>query len=212
MASSVGGFTYADFFDPADPVVEKIDIDFSKSGYTLCVVDTGGNHADLTKDYADITNEMKSVSEFLGNKKHLRNVDENEFYSQIAALRKACGDRAVLRAFHYFNESHRVEIQKKALKEGDFETFLAEVNSSGNSSYKYLQNLYSNSNVSEQGLCLAIALTKRFLNGKGACRVHGGGFGGTIQCYIPDGCLDDYVELIENVFGKDSCVGGYEIK
>lgn len=219
MASSVGGFTYADFYDPSNPVVEKIDVDFSKSGYTLCVVDTGGNHADLTNDYADITKEMKSVSEFLGNKKHLRNVDESEFYSQIGPLRKSCGDRAVLRAFHYFNESHRVEIQKKALKNADFETFLEEVTSSGNSSYKYLQNLYSNSAVREQGLCLAIALTKRFLGGKGACRVHGGGFAGTIQCYIPNAMLKDYVKMIEDVFGKDSCVplkirpvGGYEIK
>lgn len=219
MASSVGGFTYADFFDPANPLVEKIDVDFSKSGYTLCVVDTGGNHADLTGDYADITTEMKSVSEFLGNKKHLRNVDESEFYAQIGPLRKSCGDRAVLRAFHYFNESRRVQIQKSALKSSDFETFLKEVTSSGNSSYKYLQNLYSNSNVREQGLCLAIALTKRFLAGKGACRVHGGGFAGTIQCYIPNDMLSDYVKMIEDVFGKDSCVplkirpvGGYEIK
>ena len=219
MASSVGGFTYADFNDPTNPIVEKIDVDFSASGYTLCVVDTGGNHADLTNDYADITKEMKSVSEFLGNKKHLRNVDENEFYAQIGPLRKSCGDRAVLRAFHYFNESHRVEIQKKALENSDFETFLKEVTSSGNSSYKYLQNLYSNSAVSEQGLCLAIALTKRFLGGKGACRVHGGGFAGTIQCYIPNDMFGHYVKMIEDVFGKDSCVplkirpvGGYEIK
>lgn len=218
MASSVGGFTYADFFDPTNPIVEKIDVDFSESGYTLCVVDTGGNHADLTGDYADITSEMKSVSEFLGNKKHLRNVDENEFYAQIGQLRKSCGDRAVLRAFHYFNESKRVEIQKQALKVSDFEVFLKEVTSSGNSSYKYLQNLYSNSNVREQGLCLGIALTKRFLNGKGACRVHGGGFAGTIQCYIPNDMLKDYRIMIEDVFGKDSCVplkirpvGGYEL-
>ncbi len=219
MASSVGGFTYADFFDPANPVVEKIDVDFGKSGYTLCVVDTGGNHSDLTQDYADITVEMKAVSEFLGNKTHLRNVSEEEFYQQIGALRKACGDRAVLRAFHYFNESHRVQLQKKALENADFETFFSEVTSSGNSSYKYLQNLYSNSNVSEQGLCLAIALTKRFLDGKGACRVHGGGFAGTIQCYIPNGMLNSYIDMIEDVFGKDSCVplkirpvGGYELK
>lgn len=219
MASSVGGFTYADFFDPANPVVEKIDVDFGKSGYTLCVVDTGGNHSDLTGDYADITVEMKAVSEFLGNKTHLRNVSEEEFYQQIGALRKACGDRAVLRAFHYFNESHRVQLQKKALENADFETFFSEVTSSGNSSYKYLQNLYSNSNVSEQGLCLAIALTKRFLDGKGACRVHGGGFAGTIQCYIPNGMLNSYIDMIEDVFGKDSCVplkirpvGGYELK
>ena len=218
MASSVGGFTYADFFDPTNPIVEKIDIDFSKSGYTLCVVDTGGNHADLTGDYADITAEMKAVSEFLGGKKHLRNVNEEEFYEQIGALRKSCGDRAVLRAFHYFNESKRVEEQKSALKSADFEGFLKLVNASGESSYKYLQNLFSTSNLREQGLCLAIAVTKHYLKGKGACRVHGGGFAGTIQCYIPNDMIDGYKEMIENIFGKGSFVplkirpvGGYEL-
>ncbi len=219
MASSVGGFTYADFFDPKNPIVEKIEVDFEKSGHTLCVVDTGGNHADLTQDYADITAEMKSVSEFLGNKTHLRNVDEKEFYSSIGSLRKSCGDRAVLRAFHYFNENKRVEEQRIALKNSDFESFFKLVTSSGNSSYKYLQNLYSTSNTSEQGLCLAIALTKSFLGDKGTCRVHGGGFAGTIQCYIPNDMLDGYRKMIENVFGKDSFVplkirpvGGFEIK
>ncbi|MCQ2455556.1 MAG: galactokinase [Clostridia bacterium] len=218
MASSVGGFTYADFFDPTNPIVEKIDVDFSKSGYELCVVDTGGNHADLTNDYADITTEMKAVSEYLGDKKHLRNVDEKEFFAQIGRLRKSCGDRAVLRAFHFFNESKRVLDQKAALKSSDFETFLELVNESGESSYKYLQNLYSNSNINEQGLCLAIAITKHYLNGKGACRVHGGGFAGTIQCYIPTDMLNGYKEIIENVFGKGAFVplkirpvGGYEL-
>ncbi len=218
MASSVGGFTYADFFDPANPKVEKIDARFSDSGYTLCVVDTGGNHSDLTNDYADITAEMRAVSEFLGNKTHLRNVSETEFYKQIGALRKSCGDRAVLRAFHFFNESKRVEDQRCALKDNNFEEFFRLVNASGESSYKYLQNLYSSSNLSEQGLCLAIALTKQFLDGKGACRVHGGGFAGTIQCYIPNDRIEDYSEMIESVFGKDSfvplkirSVGGYQL-
>ncbi len=218
MASSVGGFTYADFFDPANPKVQKIDVDFSKSGYTLCVVDTGGNHADLTQDYADITEDMRAVSEFLGNKKHLRNVSEDEFYESIGQLRKVCGDRAVLRAFHYFNESKRVEDQKAALIDADFETFFKLVTSSGNSSYKYLQNLYSTSNINEQGLCLAIALTKQYLKGLGACRVHGGGFAGTIQCYIPNDMINGYRDMIEDVFGKGAFVplkirpvGGYEL-
>ncbi len=218
MASSVGGFTYADFFDPADPKVEKIDVDFGKSGYTLCVVDTGGNHADLTQDYADITIEMGKISNALGNKTHLRDVDEKGFYESIGELRKSCGDRAVLRAFHFFNESKRVEEQKSALKNSDFEEFLQLVNASGESSYKYLQNLYSTSNLSEQGLSLAIALTKNFLNKKGACRVHGGGFAGTIQCYIPTDKLSEYKEMMENVFGENSVVplkirpvGGYEL-
>ena len=218
MASSLGGFTYADFFDPAEPITEKINLDIHSFGYTLCVVDTGGNHANLTQDYADITIECKKISNALGVD-FLRDADSDRFYNSVADLRRSCGDRAVLRAFHFFNEQNRVEEQKAALKAGDFESFLKLVNESGESSYDYLQNLYSNSDVAEQGLPLAIALTKKFLNGKGACRVHGGGFAGTIQCYIPTEILADYKEMIESVFGNGSCcvlnirpVGGYEIK
>lgn len=218
MASSLGGFTYADFFDPAEPITEKINLDIHSFGYTLCVVDTGGNHANLTQDYADITIECKKISNALGVD-FLRDADSDRFYNSIADLRRSCGDRAVLRAFHFFNEQNRVEEQKAVLKTGDFESFLKLVNESGESSYDYLQNLYSNSDVAEQGLPLAIALTKKFLNGKGACRVHGGGFAGTIQCYIPTEILADYKKMIESVFGCGSCcvlnirpVGGYEIK
>lgn len=218
MASSLGGFTYADFRDPENPVTEKIKLDIHSFGYTLCVVDTGGNHADLTQDYADITIECRKVSRALGVD-FLRDADTGRFYGNLAGLRKECGDRALLRAFHFFNEQQRVLDQKAALKSGDFEGFLKLVNESGQSSYDYLQNLYSNSNVSEQGLSLAIALTKQFLNGRGACRVHGGGFAGTIQCYIPTERLGDYKAMIEAVFGKGTCsvlnirpVGGYEIK
>ncbi len=218
MASSLGGFTYADFFDPSEPITEKINLDIHSFGYTLCVVDTGGNHANLTQDYADITIECKKISNALGVD-FLRDADSDRFYKSIPELRRSCGDRAVLRAFHFFNEQNRVEEQKAALKAGDFESFLRLVNESGESSYDYLQNLYSNSDVAEQGLPLAIALTKKFLNGKGACRVHGGGFAGTIQCYIPTGILADYKKMIEAVFGCGSCcvlnirpIGGYEIK
>lgn len=218
MASSLGGFTYADFRNPENPITEKINLDIHSFGYTLCVVDTGGNHADLTQDYADITIECKKMSNALGVD-FLRDADEDKFYSNLATLRKECGDRAILRALHFFNEQKRVESQKAALKAEDFEEFLKLVNESGNSSYDYLQNLYSNSNVAEQGLPLAIALTKQFLGGKGACRVHGGGFAGTIQCYIPTEQLDSYKQMIEKVFGDGSCcvlnirpVGGYEIK
>ena len=210
MASSLGGFTYADFNDPANPITEKINLDIHSFGYTLCVVDTGGNHANLTQDYADITIECKKISNALGVD-FLRDADVNSFYNKIAELRRSCGDRAVLRAFHFFNEQERVESQKAALKSGDFEEFLRLVNESGESSYDYA--------VSEQGLPLAIALTKKFLNGNGACRVHGGGFAGTIQCYIPTEQLDNYKTMIEAVFGKNSCcvlnirpVGGYELK
>ncbi len=218
MASAQGGFTYADFNDPANPIVEKISLDLSDFGYTLCVVDTGGNHANLTQDYADITIECKSISNALGVD-FLRDADAKRFYSEIACLRKECGDRAVLRAFHFFNENERVLLQKAALQKGDFEEFLSHVKDSGQSSYDYLQNLYSTSAVTEQGLSLAIALTKQFLADKGACRVHGGGFAGTIQCYIPNEDLAEYKQMIENAFGEGSCcvlnirpVGGYEIK
>ena len=205
MASSVGGFTFADFNDPKNPQIEKIDIDLSKSDYTLCVVDTGGNHSDLTGDYADITTECKAVSNYLGVE-FLRDADTNRFYKELATIRKTCGDRAALRAIHFFNENSRVLAQKEALKNSDFPEFIRLVNESGESSYKYLQNLYSNSNVREQGLSLAIALTKQFLNGKGACRVHGGGFAGTIQCYIPKEMLSDYKNMIEAVYGEGACM------
>lgn len=218
MASSVGGFTYADFCDPQNPVVEKISLDLGKSGHTLCVVDTGGNHADLTQDYADITLECKAVSEYLGVD-FLRDADKNKFYANIAAIRKEYGDRAVLRAMHVFNENERVTAQKAALQSGDFDAFFALVNQSGQSSYDLLQNVYSPSNPREQGITLALALTKQFLGGKGACRVHGGGFAGTIQCYIPNEMFDDYKKMIEAAFGENSCVplfvrsmGGYELK
>lgn len=215
MASSQGGFTAIDFEDTDNPIVEKINFDFEKSGYSLCVVDTHGNHADLTEDYADITVECRQISGFFG-KNFLREVNEEDFYSSIAALRDAYGDRAVLRAFHFFNENKRAVYEKDALKKGDFTEFLRLVNESGNSSYKYLQNLYSNSNVREQGLCLALALTEKFLGGDGACRVHGGGFAGTIQCYIPSSRIDEYRDMIDAIFGKGSCTvlnirkfGGY---
>lgn len=218
MASSLGGFTYADFAYPTNPITEKIDLDINSFGYTLCVVDTGGNHADLTDDYASITVECREVSNLLGVD-FLRDADVEKFYENMGTIRRDCGDRAVLRAFHFFNEHERVLKQRAALKEKNFEAFLELVNASGVSSYDYLQNLYSTTNISEQGLSLAIALTKQFLNGEGACRVHGGGFAGTIQCYIPTDRFDDYKQMIEKVFGNGSCcklnirpVGGYEIK
>ncbi len=218
MASSLGGFTYADFADPQNPITESIELDINSFGYTLCVVDTGGNHANLTQDYADITTECKNISNALGVE-FLRDADSKAFYDSIADLREKCGDRAVLRAFHFFNEQERVLTQREALKNKDFEGFLRLVNKSGESSYDYLQNLYSTSNVAEQGLSLGIALTKTYLNGKGACRVHGGGFAGTIQCYIPVSMFDGYKAMIENAFGEGSCckifvrpVGGYQFK
>ncbi len=218
MASASGGFTYADFNNPSDPVVEKINLDLSKSGHTLCVVDTGGNHANLTGDYADITIECKAVSNMLGVD-FLRDANQDKFYENIAEIREKCGDRAVLRAMHIFDENDRVLTQKSALKREDFNTFFAAVKRSGESSYDLLQNVYSPSNPKTQAISLGLALTKKFLNGRGAYRVHGGGFAGTIQCYIPDRMFDAYKSMIEKVFGEGSCiklfvrpVGGYEIK
>ena len=217
MASSQGGFTAIDFCDPNTPAVEQIDFDLAAHGYTLCVIDTHGDHADLTKDYADITVECREISNYFG-KDFLREVEQKDFYSSISSLREKFGDRAVLRAIHFFNEDARAEEQKIALKQDDFEHFLDLVNESGDSSYKYLQNLYSTSNVRAQGLCLALSLTELFLKGEGACRVHGGGFAGTIQCYIPTDKIDEYKKMINGVFGEGSCcilnirpVGGCEI-
>lgn len=217
-ASALGGFTAIDFKDPAKPVVENIKFDLEKHNHVLCVVDTGGNHANLTQDYADITIECKNISNHF-NAGFLRDVDQNEFFEHISVLKEKYGDRAVLRAIHFFAEDQRAQDEKDALINDDFDTFLKLVNESGNSSYKYLQNTYSNSNVQEQGLCLGLALTERFLKGRGACRVHGGGFAGTIQGFIPNELIDDYKIMIEKVFGKGSChilkirpVGGYEIK
>ena len=217
MACSQGGFTAIDFADPTKPIVERINFDIAAKGYVLCVVDTHGDHADLTGDYADITVECREISRYFG-KDFLREVDVPAFYSELANLREKFGDRAVLRAIHFFNEDTRAEEEKIALKQDNFEHFLDLVNESGDSSYKYLQNVYSTSNVKSQGLCLALALTEMFLKGQGACRVHGGGFAGTIQCYIPADIIDEYRIMIDSVFGKGSCcvlsirsVGGCEI-
>lgn len=216
-ASASGGFTAIDFKDTTNPKVERIEFDLKQHGYVLCVVDTGGNHANLTQDYADITIECRDISNAFG-KDFLRDVNPNDFYSRLGELRQKKSDRAILRAIHFFDEDQRAEDEKQALLSDDFDEFLRLVNESGNSSFKYLQNIYSNSDVSEQGLSLGLALTERFLKGKGACRVHGGGFAGTIQCYIPENMMNDYVSMIEAVFGKGSCnilnirsLGGCEI-
>ncbi len=218
-ASSLGGFTAIDFKDPKNPKVEKVDFNLADEGYTLCVVNTGGNHANLTGDYADITVECRNISNHFGMD-YLRDVNPVDFFENISTLRTKFGDRAVLRALHFFNEDDRAEKEKVALKNGDFGEFLRLVNESGNSSFKYLQNVYSISDVHEQGISLALALTEQYLKGtaKGAFRVHGGGFAGTIQVFMPTDLLDGYKVCIEKAFGKGSCyvldirsVGGFEL-
>ena len=218
MASSLGGFTAIDFKNLHNPNVEKIDFNLKSYGYSLCIVNTGGNHANLTDDYAAITNECKQISEFF-NKDYLREVAEEDFYANILNLRNKFGDRAVLRAIHFFAENKRAILQAKALRENNFEEFLKLITESGNSSFKYLQNVYSTSNTKEQGLSLGLALSEKLLKGKGAVRVHGGGFAGTIQCFVPNDMLDEFKSEIEKVFSKDSCfvlnirpIGGFAFK
>ena len=204
MAASVGGFTTMDFADPSTPKIEKIDFDLNRFGYALCVVDTGGNHADLTSEYAAVPVEMKSVARALG-KEVLREVDEAEFYKAIPALRKTVGDRAILRAIHFFDDNRVVDKEVEALKAGDFESFKQLVIASGRSSATNLQNVFAVVNPAEQGLSLALALIARILDGKGAYRVHGGGFAGTVQAYVPLEMLESFKTQIEAVFGEGSC-------
>ena len=204
MASSVGGVTAMDFADPSAPVVEKVTFDLASYGHALCVVDTGGNHADLTGEYAAIPQEMKAVAQFFG-KEFLRQVDEAAFYEQLPQVRKAVGDRAVLRAMHFFDDDRLAYEEAQALKAGDFPGFLQKVRASGQSSLQRLQNVFAPQAPQEQGITLALSLSQRLLGEQGACRVHGGGFAGTIQAYVPFDLLDSYRHGMEHVFGKGSC-------
>jgi len=204
MACSVGGFITIDFKDPQNPVVEKVDYDFDLSNHSLCIVDTKGSHADLTNDYASIPLEMKKIANYFG-KDYLREVDIEKFYNDITSLRKLCGDRSVLRAIHFFNENERVKEEVNALKNADFTRFKQLIKESGNSSYKYLQNVYSPQDITEQNLSLGLALSEHILKDKGVSRVHGGGFAGTIQAFVPNDLLATYQKEIELVFGEGSC-------
>lgn len=204
MASSVGGVTAMDFADPSAPVVEKVTFDLASYGHALCVVDTGGNHADLTGEYAAIPQEMKAVAQFFG-KEFLREVDEAAFYQNLPQVRKAAGDRAVLRAMHFFDDDRLAQEEAQALKAGDFPGFLRKVRASGQSSLQRLQNVFAPQAPQEQGITLALSLSQRLLGEQGACRVHGGGFAGTIQAYVPFDLLDSYRQGMERVFGQGSC-------
>ena len=217
-ASSVGGFIAIDFKDPSVPVVEKIDFNLKDHGYCLCIVDVGGDHADLTDDYADITREMKKVSNAFG-KEFLRDVSVDLFYENIAKAREAAGDRGVLRAMHFFADNERVGLEKAALISEDTNTFLKYVNESGESSDKLLQNLYSSKKPTDQPISLALAVAKSILGNEGACRVHGGGFAGTIQAFVPLSLADKFGKEMSKVFGNKAChflsirsYGGIEVK
>ncbi len=203
-ASAVGGIAYIDFADPESPIVEKIVYDFAKDGYSLVVVDTGGSHADLTGDYAAIPAEMRAVASVLGAR-FLREVDPDRIISSASAIRASAGDRALLRALHFVRENARVPLMAAALKEGRIDEYLAIVGASGDSSWRFLQNLNAPDSPREQGPCVALALGESLgrdsAGRKVTGRVHGGGFAGTIQAYVPTEILGDYTRLLESCFG-----------
>ena len=205
MACAVGGFVYIDFEDVKNPEVVPIDFSLDAAGYDLCIVNTGGNHADLNEDYASVPGEMKAVAAELGADV-LRGISEDELIAKIPALRQKLGDRAVLRALHFIRENKRVKEAKAALIDGRVEDFLTAVNESGSSSFKYLQNVYTTKNVSEQGLSLALALADGFLSGDGAYRVHGGGFAGTVQLFVSHDRLGELTALMNSVFGDGAAM------
>ena len=204
MGSSVGGAVAIDFADPAAPVVQKVEYDFARSGHALCIVDTGSCHADLTDDYADITREMGAVAAHFG-KKFLRDVDEGDFRAALPQLREECGDRAVLRAMHFFEEDCRAEQEAQALERGDFDAFLALVDQSGLSSALNLQNTWSAAAPQQQAIPVALAVGRELLGGSGAIRVHGGGFAGTIQAFVPNGKLETFRRGMEELLGPGMC-------
>lgn len=217
MACASGGLVFIDFADTENPVVKKQIYDFSDKQLNLCITDTKGSHADLTEDYVAVPAEMKQIASYF-KKPYLRVVSEEEFYNAVPKLREKYSDRAVMRAAHFFDENKRAADETEALEKDDIDRFLENVRDSGNSSAFLLQNLYSPKNPLNQEIPLAIMVSKRVLSGNGAVRVHGGGFAGTIQTFVPDSILYEYKNTIETLFGKDSChvvrirpVGGIKI-
>ena len=204
MASSVGGMVFIDFEDPQNPVVEKVDFDFAKAGHALCIIDSGADHADLTDEYAAVTRELKDVCALFG-KTVLREIPEETFFARLPQIRHAVPDRAILRAIHFYQENARVRAQVNALKKNDFAAFLQLVAESGRSSWMYLQNITPNGYVEHQDVALALALCDTLLGDRGACRVHGGGFAGTVQAFVPVELLDDFKSKIEAVLGEGAC-------
>ena len=205
-ASAVGGFTMLDFRDSEKPVAQQIPFDFAKSGFRLCMINTRGNHSDLTPDYAAIPQEMREVAGYFG-KDVLSEVNEEDFYTDLGNLRSAVGDRAALRAIHFFEENARVLKEADALRKNDFGAFRRLVLESGQSSFMYLQNVYSPCRIREQGVALALALCDRLLGNRGgAWRVHGGGFAGTVQTYVPADYLTEFTRRMEAVFGEGACL------
>ena len=204
MACSVGSAITIDFKDAAAPVVDKVPFDLARYGYALCITDTKGSHADLTPDYAAVRGEMEAVAAFFG-KQVLREVEEEAFYHNLPAVREKTGDRAVLRAIHFFQECRRAGRLCDAVREGRFEDFLQLITEGGHSSFEYNQNAYSTKHPEQQGVPLGLALSQRVLAGQGAWRLQGGGFAGTIQAFVPHGLLGQYQSVLEGVFGQGAC-------
>lgn len=217
MASSVGTFVSIDFESTEKPVIKKVDFDFSASGHSLCIVDTGGNHSDLTDDYAAVRAEMESVAAAMG-KAVLRESSYEEFKKQLPEIKDKVNDRAILRAYHFYNENIRVDKAVAALEAGDFEQFKQIIIESGHSSYMYNQNVFTPTSPLEQKLSVALCMSEDILKGRGAWRVHGGGFAGTIQAFVPNDILEEYKSTMESVFGRGNChvliirpVGGIKV-
>ena len=202
--SAVGGLVTIDFGDQQNPSIRRLDFDFATCGHALCIIDSRASHADLTEEYAAIPSEMKEVAAFFG-KEVLTQVTETEFYANLAAVRQTCGDRAVMRAIHEFQENARVEQQVQALEAGDFSEFLTLTTESGHSSYMYLQNVIPAGYVAHQDMAIALALCQRYLQGRGAYRVHGGGFAGTVQAFVPFDLLDAFRIGIDSALGEGAC-------
>ena len=204
MASSVGGMVYIDFEDPENPKVQKIDVDLATFGYGLCIIDTGADHADLTDEYAAIPGELAELCQCFG-KKYLREIPKAEFVQKIPEIRGKVTDRAILRAFHIYRENDRVRQLVEALRWDDIEAFLDLIKESGRSSWMYLQNITPAGAVQHQEVAVALALCETYLKGQGAFRVHGGGFAGTVQAFVPLDMLDSFKASIEEVLGENSC-------
>lgn len=203
-ASSVGGMVFIDFENPDSPVVERIDFDFAAAGHALCIIDSGADHADLTEEYAAIPGELKDVCAFFG-KEVLRDIPEVDFFAALPELRHQVPDRAILRAIHFYQENSRVQRQAQALRDGDFDAFLRLVSESGRSSWMYLQNITPTGETEHQDVAVALALCDTLLHGQGAFRVHGGGFAGTVQAFVPLEMLDSFKEGMERVLGEGKC-------
>ena len=203
-ASAVGGLVTIDFFDKENPVIESVEFDFASCGHALCIIDSRASHADLTDEYAAITTELKLICQYFG-KEVLTQIDEADFYAAIPALRAECGDRAVLRAMHFYADNARVPRQVAALRSGDFDTFLRLVKESGHSSWMYLQNVIPAGYREHQDVALSLCLCDKYLQGKGAYRVHGGGFAGTVQAFVPFELLESFRAGIDAVLGEGAC-------